>query len=172
MINMQRILVPTDFSDTSAAALRYAIALARRFDARLYFLHVSDASVAADAAYPIELFETLENAAHDRLRRLLPEKEAKELQPACTMRIGVPADEIVRYAEQHGIDLIVMGTHGREGVMRAMLGSVAETVVRRASCPVLTVHHPEPDFVLAHKPVAVWDLVSVPPALAVAAAYD
>ena len=62
------------------------------------------------------------------------------------MRPGKPSDEIVRYAKEHEIDVVVMGTHGRQGVARAVLGSVAERVVRRASCPVLTVHHPEHEF--------------------------
>lgn len=156
MINLRRILVPTDFSETSAAALRYAIALARRFAARIYVLNVSHyPGIADEAEYPIGIFETMQNAAHDRLRRLITEQGVEELQPDCVTRIGLPAEEIVRYAHEHDIDLIVMGTHGREGVMRAVLGSVAETVVRRASCPVLTVHHPEREFVVAEEPVRV-----------------
>jgi nucleotide-binding universal stress UspA family protein len=156
MINLRRILVPTDFSETSAAALRYAIALARRFAARVDLLNVADyPGIADDAEYPIRIFETMQNAAHDRLRRLLTQREVEELQSDFAMRIGDPAEEIVRYAHEHAVDLIVMGTHGREGVMRAVLGSVAETVVRRASCPVLTVHHPEREFIEALEPVRV-----------------
>ena len=154
MINLRRILVPTDFSETSEAALRYGIALSRRFAARIHLLNVPDhPGRAAEAEYPIGIFETMQNAAYDRLRQLLTEEELNELQPACAMRIGEPADEIVRYAHEHAVDLTVMGTHGREGVMRAVLGSVAETVVRRASCPVLTVHHPEHEFVVVDEPV-------------------
>ena len=156
MINLKRILVPTDFSETSAEALRYAIALARCFAARVCVLNVADyPGIAADGDYPIGIFETMQNAAHDRLRRLLTEEQVEELQPDCATRIGDPAEEIVRYADEHAVDLIVMGTHGREGVMRVVLGSVAETVVRRAPCPVLTVHHPEREFVVAEEPVRV-----------------
>ena len=156
MINLRRILVPTDFSETSAAALRYACALARRFAARVYLLNVADyPGIGAEGDYPIGIVETMQNAAHDRLRRLLTEQDVKDLQPDCATRIGLPAEEIVQYAHEHAIDLIVMGTHGREGVMRVVLGSVAETVVRRAPCPVLTVHHPEREFVMAHEPVRV-----------------
>jgi nucleotide-binding universal stress UspA family protein len=156
MINLKRILVPTDFSETSAAALRYAIALARRFAARVHILNVSDyPGIADEAEYPIGVFEMMQNAAHDHLRRLLTEQDVEELQPDCATRIGLPAEEIIRYAHEHAIDLIVMGTHGREGVMRVVLGSVAETVVRRAPCPVLTVHHPEREFVVAEEPVRV-----------------
>ena len=150
MIDMRRILVPTDFGDTSAAALRYGIELARRFNARLFLFHVPEhPGAAAEAEYPIGIFETMQNAAHDRLRGLLTEKDAQELEPQCAMRMGLPADEIVRYAHDHDINLIVMGTHGRHGVARALLGSVAEKVVRRATCPVLTVHRPEREFVVA-----------------------
>jgi nucleotide-binding universal stress UspA family protein len=156
MINLRRILVPTDFSETSAAALRYASALARRFAARVYLLHVADyPEISAEGDYPIGIVETMQNAAHDRLRRLLTERDVEDLQPDYATRIGLPAEEIVQYAHDHGIDLIVMGTHGREGVMRIVLGSVAETVVRRAPCPVLTVHHPEREFVMAQEPVRV-----------------
>jgi nucleotide-binding universal stress UspA family protein len=156
MIDLRRILVATDFSETSAAALRYGVALARRFAAQLYLFHaVGDPGEAAETEYPIGLFEAMHNAAHDRLRQLLSADELRELEPHCAMRVGPAADEIVRYAADCDIDLIVMGTHGREGMARALLGSVAETVVRRAVCPVLTVHHPEPAFVMASDSVGV-----------------
>jgi nucleotide-binding universal stress UspA family protein len=161
MINLRRILVPTDFSLTSAAALRYASALARRFAARVDLLNVADyAGNAAEGDYPIGLVQTMQNAAHERLRRLLTEQDVKELQPGYATRIGLPAEEIVQYAHEHAIDLIVMGTHGREGVMRVVLGSVAEAVVRRASCPVLTVRHPERELVTAPAPVRVSRLAT------------
>ena len=73
--------------------------------------------------------------------QVVPEAELSELQPERAMRLGKPADSIVAYASEHGIDLIVMGTHGREGLAHMLAGSVAETVVRRASCPVLTLHY-------------------------------
>ena len=157
MINLKRILVPTDFSETSAAALRYACALARRFAARVYLLNVADyPGISAEGDYPANIIETMQNAAHDHLRHLLTEQDVEDLQPDYATRIGPPAEEIVQYAHEHAIDLIVMGTHGREGVMRVVLGSVAETVVRRAPCPVLTVHHPKREFVIARQPVRVW----------------
>ena len=157
MINLQRILVPTDFSLTSAAALLFAIELADRLAARLDLLNVIDyPGTAAEGDYPIAILETMQNAAHDRLRRLLTKQDVEDLQPDYATRIGLPAEEIVQFAHEHAIDLIVMGTHGREGVMRVVLGSVAETVVRRAPCPVLTVHHPKREFVMAQEPVRVW----------------
>lgn len=148
MIGLKHVLVPTDFSETSEAALRYGVALARAFNARLHLLHVPEhPGEAAEAEYPIGLFETMQNAAHDRLGSLLTEADTRELRPERVMRLGKPSDEIVRYAQEHDINLIVMGTHGREGVARVLMGSVAETVVRRAWCPVLTVHSPEHEFI-------------------------
>ena len=152
MIDLKRILVPTDFSETSEAALRYGVELARRFGARLYLLHVPEhPGEATETEYSVDLFETMQNAAHDRLPHLLSEAERHELRPECAMRLGTPWEEIVRHADEHDIDLIVMGTHGREGIARAFMGSVAEMVVRRATCPVLTVHHPEHAFVMVAK---------------------
>lgn len=149
MINLKRILVPVDFSPTSEAALSYGIALARAFDAKLFLLHVPQhPGVAAETEYPIGIYETMKNAASQRLGGLLTAEEMHELQPEYAMRVGHAPDEIVQFAADHGVSLIVMGTHGREGVARVMIGSVAETVVRRASCPVLTVHSPEREFVL------------------------
>jgi universal stress protein A len=148
MINLKRILVPTDFSSTSEAALSYGIALTRAFNAKLVLLHVPEhPGAAAEAEYPIGIYETMQNAANQRLGDLLSREEITELKPEYVMRIGHPADEIVKFAESHAIDLIVMGTHGREGVARVLVGSVAETVVRRATCPVLTIHYPEREFV-------------------------
>ena len=156
MIDLKRILVPTDFSETSQAALRYGVELARRFTGRLYLFHVPpDPGTAAEAEYPLGIFEIMQNDAHDRLLHLLTDAEVSELRPECAMRLGAPADEIVKYATEHDIDLIVLGTHGRTGVARLFVGSVAETVVRRAPCPVLAVHHPEHEFVTAEEPIAV-----------------
>lgn len=149
MTGPRRVLVPIDFSETSKVALRHGINLARAFNARLTLLHVPEhPGTAAEAEYPIGLFETMQNAAHDRLGTLLTPDEIKELTPERVMRLGVPADEIVRFAAEHHADLIVMGTHSREGVARIMVGSVTEKVVRRAPCPVLTVHHPDHEFIM------------------------
>lgn len=147
MIALTRILVPIDFGEASQAALKYGVALARAFNARLHLLHVpEDPGEVQELEYPIGLFETLQNAAHDRLGHLLTEADRRDLRPECAMRIGTPCDEIVAYANEQKIDLIIMGTHGREGVARVLVGSVAEKVVRRAQCPVMTVHHPEHGF--------------------------
>lgn len=149
MINLKRVLVPIDFSETSEAALKYGIALARAFKAEIHLLHVPEhPGQGAEAEYPLGIFETMQNAAHDRLGKLLTAGETKELKPQLAMRLGKPPAEIIRYAHEHGIDLIVMGTHGRQGVAHVLIGSVAERVVRGAPCPVLTVHNEEREFVM------------------------
>ena len=144
MITLRRILVPTDFSETSAAALSYGIELARHFAARLFCLHVAEHPGVAEQD-PIGIFETTQNAAHDRLRQLLTGEELKELQPDCAMRIGAnPLDEIVRIcsrarrrSDRHG-----HARARRDGRHRQRGG---ESRAKGAPCPVLTVHHPERD---------------------------
>lgn len=120
----RQILFATDFSDISAAAGRTALEYARRFGARLHVLHVT---------WP----------GSDPVKPPLLEKLAAELGATvpviAAVESGNPAARIVGYAERKGIDLIVIGTHGRTGMTRALLGSVAEGVVRTAPCPVLAV---------------------------------
>jgi nucleotide-binding universal stress UspA family protein len=141
MIRVKRILVPTDFSPASQAALTYAAELARSFSAELHLLNVpEDAGAAAEAEFPIGLFENMRSAAYDRLGRLVAPEFGLEVPPKFAMRVGSPAEEIGRYAAEHAIDLIVMGTHGRRGLAHVVMGSVAEKVVRSAPCPVLTLH--------------------------------
>ena len=148
MIALKRILVPCDFSDTSVAAVRYAIALARNFGARLHFLHVGDrAQSQFESEFPIGLEGAVGDAVRERLLRIVTPQEEVELNPEFAVRPGTPAAEIVRYAQDANIDLIVMGTHGRGLVGHMVMGSVAEKVVRTASCPVLTVRTPAPGWV-------------------------
>jgi nucleotide-binding universal stress UspA family protein len=130
-----RILVPTDFSKTSDAALAHGRHLADRLDAGLHILHVIDnqflRTVLADP-------RDYEAAA----LRQLQERIAAE-DPGAVLAVEhseSPADEITRYARSHGVDLIVMGTHGRGRLAHLLLGSVAEKVARTAPCPVLTLH--------------------------------
>jgi len=140
MFAFKRILVPCDFSDTSAAAVRYGIALARNFGARVHFLHVGDrAQSQFESEFPIGLESAVEDAVRERLLRIVTPQEQMELNPEFIIRPGAPPAEIVRYAEDANIDLIVMGTHGRGLVGHMVMGSVAEKVVRTATCPVLTV---------------------------------
>ena len=172
MIALKRILVPTDFSEASQAAVTYGVALARAFNAKLDLLHVAvrhefEVSVErqrvidtflsgrAVAAFPIGLDESVQHAARELLGKILTAQEEKDVRAEYVLRAsgpGGPYIEIVRYAQDHVIDLIVMGTHGRGSVAHMLMGSVAEKVVRKAPCPVLTVRHPEHEFVIPEEP--------------------
>jgi nucleotide-binding universal stress UspA family protein len=147
MIALKRILVPHDFSDTSHAAVNYGTALARAFGARLYFLHVGDrAQLELETEFPLGLDGAVQDAVRERLLKIITPGEQAELKPEFAVRPGSPPAEIVRYAADNDIDLVVMGTHGRGVVGHAVLGSVAERVVRTAPCPVLTVRSRQHDF--------------------------
>jgi len=141
-----RILVPTDFGTASDAALECAKELARRFNSRMYVLHVvedpmangiwtPDVYIAASA----ELRETLLHDAKVRLDTTFTSAERKEFDAVSEVRIGGPSENIGEFARETMIDLIVMGTHGRRGLSHMFLGSVAERMVRTAPCPVLTI---------------------------------
>jgi nucleotide-binding universal stress UspA family protein len=160
VIALKRILVPVDFSDASEAAVRYGVALSRAFEATLHLLHAAvrhELQVMVERQRVIDLFLSQDaatkspNAAHALLATLLTGEEQQAVRAEYVLRAsgpGGPYLEIVRYAKEREIDLIVMGTHGRGFVAHLLMGSVAEKVVRRAPCPVLTVHHSEHDFVV------------------------
>lgn len=138
------ILFPTDLSEPSEAAIPFVQEWARRFDAVVHLLHVLDLGMLLTdfswADYtPRELEEERKARVESELKVL-----AKRLQLGdgqCTLEAvhGVAYEEIVRYAEDRGIDLIIMATHGRTGLSHLLLGSTTERVVRMAGCPVLTV---------------------------------
>ncbi len=132
-MRVTRILVPTDFSPTANTAFRYAAALSKTTGASLIALHVIAPVYYLEPADRASLVREARTAAHEAFGKLRP-------VPARAMiEEGVPHDVIVAVARTVGADLVVMGTHGRSGLNRLMLGSVAENVVRHAPCPVLTV---------------------------------
>jgi nucleotide-binding universal stress UspA family protein len=162
MIALKRILVATDFSEPSEAALVYGRELARNFGASLTVLHVVDNILAraygADGMVLVdpELQREIDAAARQQLDALLFEEDRRTLgATAATVASNTPAAAIVAYANERRFDLIVMGTHGRGAVAHLLMGSVTERVVRTAPCPVLTVRHPEHEFVLPDAIVAV-----------------
>ena len=149
-----RILVPTDFSEPSDAALEYAKALATRFGASLHLIHVVEdalvTGVFGGEAYIPESMGVVEGMREDaehRLNARLTPLERNRLRATVGVLNGPNAPTILNTAREWGIDLIVMGTHGRTGVVHALMGSVAERVVRSAPCPVLTVHAQMPSVV-------------------------
>ena len=147
MLAIRKILVPTDFSDCSEAALAYGRQMAQAFGASLHVLHVVQDPYTqpwAAEAFPAPLGDLLvqwEEQARARMVDALP--EAERASTTVATQIGSPFFEIVRYAQDEQIDLIVLGTHGRGPLGHMLLGSVAEKVVRKAPCPVLTVRHPQ-----------------------------
>jgi len=152
-IALTRILAPTDFSDTSAIALRYAVALAEAFRGQLHLLHVVERRVEQQWAAELAAVAALDIDAEARakadaeLATLLTRDERSRFDARLVSRTGTPFVEIVRYAQHEDIDLIVMGTHGRGAIAHLLIGSVAENVVRKARCPVLTVPRAGHDFV-------------------------
>ena len=154
MIAMKNILVPTDFGEASDAALTYGRELAGRFGATLHVLYIAEniylKAFGAEtyAAIAPELQADLLEAAKKQLDELVIDSD-KSGPPttAVVMTSSAPAFAIIDYAKDHAIDLIVMGTHGRGPLAHLVMGSVAERVVRAASCPVLTVRHPQHEFI-------------------------
>jgi nucleotide-binding universal stress UspA family protein len=144
MPQLKKILVPIDFSELSHRALAYACDLARDNSAALTLLHIyqlpqnlfPDGYLAFTASATEELLRYLERGLSDTQKDI----GQRIRGPVSTKLVqGVPHVEIVREAEEGGFDLVVMGSHGRTGLRHALLGSVAERVVRRAPCPVLVV---------------------------------
>jgi nucleotide-binding universal stress UspA family protein len=148
MLPIHTILHPTDFSERSLHALQLACALASDHSARLVVLHVAKAP---NAVYGEWLFppnpEAFFQEAKEQLNHLKIPNETIDVERR--FETGPPAGEILRVAREIPADLIVIGTHGRTGLGRFLMGSVAEQVMRKADCPVLTVKSP---FVTATAP--------------------
>lgn len=150
-ISMNTILCPVDFSPSSDYALHYAVDLARMFEARLTLLHVVEVpflpSYAMAGVPDLSLpLEQIEEGARKGLARLVEDCRARYGKVETEMRTGTAFMEIITYAREIDADMIVMGTHGRTGLSHLLIGSVAEKVVRKAPCPVLTIRHPDHVF--------------------------
>jgi nucleotide-binding universal stress UspA family protein len=153
MMNIKHILVPTDFGEPADVALTYGRELATRFGATLHLVHVTDnlrLSTFAEAYGDLvaRLQADVEEAAARQLDERLIDSDGSGPATERAVLTSISAvGAIVDYARDHGIDLIVMGTHGRGPLKQFVMGSVAERVVRTAPCPVLTVRHPEREFI-------------------------
>jgi nucleotide-binding universal stress UspA family protein len=130
------IVFPTDFSTASDAALPHAESLAKSSGARLLIVHVEEPPLAYGGG---ELYYGLPEPSSERILKMLEDVRPKDPAVPFTHRLtmGDPAGEIVRIAGDEGAEMIVLGTHGRTGMTRLLMGSVAESIVRRAPCPVL-----------------------------------
>jgi nucleotide-binding universal stress UspA family protein len=150
-----KILAPTDFSDDSKLALSYAVELAQKFSAEIVVVHVDQplAPVMMSELNPGLDVSTMNRIAEEQ--RMLALRELDQTtarlreqgsKARSLMRVGAPFLEIINSAVSENADLIVMGTHGRSGLAHVLMGSVAERVVRKAPCPVLTIRHPGRKF--------------------------
>ena len=155
MIALKKILVPTDFGEACKIVAQYGRALAQAFDASLFLLNVLEQPVAPGGTPMGGYFslapdyrQRMENDARQKMEQLLSSDDRSKLHAQVFTKWGSPFVEIVRFAKSEDIDLIVMGSHGMGPVAHMLMGSVAEKVVRKAPCPVLTVRHPEHEFVM------------------------
>lgn len=145
---MAVVIHPTDFSDTARVAEAQAIAMARLLGADLVILHVAvEGMLYGETPFGRAELERVYEAQRDWAHRAVDERVAAArgagIAARGVVRVGTPADEIVRAANEEKAAMIVLGTHGRGGVQRLMLGSVADRVLRRAACPVLVVRDNE-----------------------------
>ena len=152
-IRIQKILLPSDFSNYAATATKYACELATKFDAELHLLHTLELHLASTPDFGLGLalpkyIAESRTAAEKSLARLLDPKWSSGRTVIQAVLEGSPRAEIVRYARKQDIDLIVLSTHGRTGLSHVLMGSIAESVVRTAPCPVLTVRPEGHQFVM------------------------
>ncbi len=150
-VKMETIVCAVDFSEPSDHALEYALMMGSSFGARLVLLHVIEVpflpSYSMGGVPDLDLpLEQLEESARERMEEVLSDCREQYDGVEGEVVAGSPFVEIINYAREAKADMIVMGTHGRSGLKHLLIGSVAEKVVRKAPCPVLTVKHPEQDF--------------------------
>ncbi len=149
---IDKILLPTDFSDHSKVPVPWAVDLAKKYKAELHIIHVFD-EAAFEAFFfnyageTQEYFEKFREGFQAEVDDFLDGVNTSGVTIVPVLSNGNPFVEIVQYAKDNGIDIIVLGTHGRTGMAHMLMGSIAEKVVRKAHCPVLTVRSPEFEFV-------------------------
>jgi nucleotide-binding universal stress UspA family protein len=148
---VKRILCPIDFSEFSVRAYRHAVSLAEHYRAKLVAQHVVElwrhpsVGFVVNAGLYHEFCRALREDGESRLQELVKNHTPDGIQPELVVELGLAPDSILSFAEAHQTDVIVMGTHGRRGYDRLMLGSVTDRVMRRAPCPVLAVCKPPND---------------------------
>src|SRR5579864_7886358 len=155
MLEIKLILCPIDFSEFSVRAYYHAVSLAEHYQAKLVAQHVVElwrhpsASFAASAGLYEEFEQALRESGSKQLQEFVKNHTHGEIQPELVVQAGLAADSILSFAKAQKTDVIVMGTHGRRGFDRLMLGSVTDRVMRRAPCPVLSISKPPHDFLAA-----------------------
>ncbi len=149
MITIKSILCPLDFSDASKNAFRYACEFARSMGSKIYLLHIVEPRpIAADMTLtyiPVE--EDLEKAAREDIEPLAQEAREKGIDVQVDVVIGIPSEVILHQIVESDASMLIMGSHGKTGLSRLLMGSVAEGVVRKAKVPVLIVKADEKEFI-------------------------
>ena len=154
MLEIKNVLVATDFSECSTTALECARGIAHAFGARLHVMHVAEPPV-TEFLTPGARMPVINTVSDERhlLDTSVTDEDRQALRAKLIfVRDGTAADSIAEYAKQRHIDLVVLGTHGRRGLTHAIVGSVAERVIRLATCPVLTVRAHQRQFVEPETP--------------------
>ena len=145
MFNIKNILLPTDFSNLSLSAASYAVDIAKQYGAKIHLLNVLEKTPPILAIRSLDLSEekivkTIEEDAKNSLAKALEKiNKDKSIEIVPVIKKGIDFETIIDYCESSKIDLIVIATHGRTGILRTLLGSVAEKVIRYATCPVLVI---------------------------------
>jgi nucleotide-binding universal stress UspA family protein len=141
---IKHILVPTDFAPASASALELGVQMARAFEAKLTLLHVWELPIYPYMDFMLNstVIAEVEDAATKGLARALEELQKTLPAAQSKLKTGLPWQGVLEASDELGVDLVIMGTHGRQGLSRVTLGSIAEKVVRLSKVPVLTVHAP------------------------------
>jgi len=152
MLKIERILCPIDFSEYSTRASDYAYSLAMHYGSKLFFEHVVQPLTAAYPYYAFpdtvnQIYWNLGAVAEDRLREIIKDYSWNGVQPQFVVERGLVPESILDFSVREKVGLIVMGTHGRQGLDRLTMGSVTEKVLRKSRCPVLAVRKPGHDFV-------------------------
>ena len=144
-MNIKKILLPTDFSKLSLTAAEYAIDLASKYDAEIHLLHVVEKTPPILAIRSLDLSaekirKSIDQHAHQSLDEAVKSiSNGKNINIIPKILTGIDYEEIVEYSKKNGIDVIVIATHGRTGILHTLIGSVAEKVIRYAKCPVLVI---------------------------------
>jgi nucleotide-binding universal stress UspA family protein len=152
VIKLRKLLVPTDFSESARHALTYGVSFAREYGAELTLLHVVENLTVGYASdlFPVpmaEVFQEISGYAKAELAKLAEVAREKKVGVVENVVQGKPSAEIIRFAQEQKIDMIVLGTHGKGMLDQALFGSTTERVVRRSPCPVLTVRLAEHEFI-------------------------
>jgi len=157
MVKIEHILVPTDFSEFSRYALDYAITIAKTFEAKITLVHITNenelVALQQVSAYfePGKLEELLKQRESEDRKQLdgfISPELKKGIEVETLHKVGIPFVEIIRTAKEKAVDLIVIATHGRSGLSHILFGSVAEKVVRKSTCPVLSIRPREHEFAM------------------------